>query len=108
MQVYVTELRDDEIENVGFAHLLDLILKLEIFEDAADVGGKSLDVADQVLCDVVGIALQLLEVERRVIVEALTGTGSLIEPCIQIGRASCRDRVWFCVGDGDLTEEAQV
>jgi hypothetical protein len=49
------------------------LVELEVLEDAAHVRREALDVADQVLVDVVGVALQLLEVERRVVVEALAG-----------------------------------
>ena len=73
VQVHVAELGDDEVEDVRLAHLLDLVLELEELEDGADVRREALDVADEVLLDVVGVALELLEVERRVIVEALAG-----------------------------------
>ena len=73
VQVHVAELRDDEVEDVRLAHLLDLVLELEELEDVADVRREALDVADEVLLDVVGVALELLEVERRVVVEALAG-----------------------------------
>ncbi|MBI3179496.1 MAG: hypothetical protein HYZ27_07520, partial [Deltaproteobacteria bacterium] len=53
-------------------HPFDFGFELEVLEDAANVGREALDVADKVLRDVVGVALELLEVERRVVVEALT------------------------------------
>jgi hypothetical protein len=71
VEVDVGELRDHEVEDVRLVHLLDLGLELEVLEDALDVGREALDVADQVLVDVVGVALQLREVERRAVVEAL-------------------------------------
>ena len=73
VQVHVAELGDDEVEDVRLAHPLDLVLELEEVEDVAHVRREALDVADEVLLDVVGVALQLLEVERRVVVEALAG-----------------------------------
>jgi len=73
VQVHVAELGDDEVEDVCLAHLLDLVLELEEIEDGANVGREPLDVADEVLLDVVGITLELLEVERRMVVEALAG-----------------------------------
>ena len=73
VQVHVAELGDDEVEDVRLAHPLDLVLELEEIEDVAHVLREALDVADEVLLDVVGVALQLLEVERRVVVEALAG-----------------------------------
>ena len=61
MQIDVAEFRNDEVEDVRLAHLLDFVIELEEIEDAADVGREALDVADEVLLDVVGVALQLLE-----------------------------------------------
>jgi hypothetical protein len=46
MQVHVAELGHDEVKDVCFAHLLDLVLELEELEDVADVFGEALDVAD--------------------------------------------------------------
>ena len=71
VQVDVAELRDHEVQEVRLAHLLDFGLEIEEFEDVAHVGREALDVADEMLGDVVGIALELLEIERRVVVEAL-------------------------------------
>ena len=73
VQVHVAELGDDEVEDVGLAHPLDFVGELEILEDAADVGGEAVDVAGEVLVDVVGVALELLERERGVVVETLAG-----------------------------------
>jgi hypothetical protein len=63
VQVHVAELGNDEVENVRLAHPLDLILKLEELEDVAHVLREALDVANEVLLDVVGVTLQLLEGE---------------------------------------------
>jgi len=71
VQIHVAELGDDKVEDVRLAHPLDLVLELEVLEDAAHVGREALDAADEVLLDVVGVALQLLEVQRRVAVETL-------------------------------------
>lgn len=73
VQIHVRELRDHEVEDVRLAHLLDLGLELEVLEYPLDVGRKALDVADEVSVDVVRVALELFEVERRVVVEALAG-----------------------------------
>ena len=82
VQIDAAELRDDHVEDVRFAHLLDLGLELEVLdEDAAHVGGEALEVAHQVLGDVVGVALELLEVEGRAVVEALAG--GLVEDAVQ-------------------------
>ena len=56
VQVHVAELRDHEVQDIALLHLLDLGLELEELEDAADVGREALDVADQVLGDMVRIA----------------------------------------------------
>ena len=42
MQVDVAEFRDDEIEDVRLAHLLDFVLKLEEVEDARTLAEKPL------------------------------------------------------------------
>ena len=81
MQVDIGEFRDDEVEDARLAHPLDFILELEEFEDVAHIPREAIDVADEVPLDVVGIALELLEVERGAIVEALAG-GS-VQPQVQ-------------------------
>ena len=81
VQIHVAELGDDKIKDVRLAHLLDFVVELEILEDAADVGGEAIDVAGQVLVDVVGVAFEFLEVERRVVVEALAG--GLVEEVVE-------------------------
>ena len=73
VQVDVAEPGDDEVEDVRLAHPLDLVLELEGFEDLAHVPREAVDVADEVPLDVVGITLELLEVERGAVVEALAG-----------------------------------
>ena len=73
MQVHVAELGDSEIEEVGLAQLLDFVGELEILEDAADVGGEAVDVAGEVLFDVIRVAFELLERQGGVIMETLTG-----------------------------------
>jgi hypothetical protein len=55
VQIDVTELGDDEVEDVRLAHPLDLVLELEEVEEVANVPREALDVADEVLLDVVGI-----------------------------------------------------
>ena len=62
VQVDIAELGDHQEEDVGLAHLFDLIFEFEILKDALHVRGEAFDVADQVLRKVVGIALQLFEV----------------------------------------------
>ena len=43
--------------------ILDLVLKLEKLKNGADVGEKILDVADEMLLNVVGITLQFLKIQ---------------------------------------------
>ena len=73
VQVDIAELPDDEVQDICLAHPLDLVLKLEEIEDVAHVAREALDVDDEMLLDVVGIALELLEIEAGVVVEALAG-----------------------------------
>jgi hypothetical protein len=47
-----------------FASRIFFGVELEEVEDGADVSREPLDVTDKVLRDVVGVALELLEVER--------------------------------------------
>ena len=61
---------NDEVEEVVAGELLDVLRELEPHqEDVADVGGEPLDVLEQVRPDVVRVALELLEVELRDVVE---------------------------------------
>ena len=73
-QIHITELRDDEIEDIRFTHFFDFALELEKIEDSADVGREPFDVTDEMLFDVVRVALQLLERQGRVIVKALASS----------------------------------
>jgi hypothetical protein len=73
MQIGVAEFGDDEIQDVRLAHFFDFTGELEKLEDAADIGGKAVDVAGEVLVNVVRVALELLERELGVIVKPLAG-----------------------------------
>ena len=73
VEVDAAELRDDEVEDVRLAHPLDLVLEIEELEDVACVLRETLDVGDEMPRDVVGIALERLEVEVGAVVEALAG-----------------------------------
>ena len=81
VQVDIAELRDDEVEDVCLAHPLDLVLELEEVEDVAHIPREALDVADEVLLDVVGVTLELLEIEGGVVVKALSG--GIVQPPVQ-------------------------
>jgi len=71
VQINVAEFGNDEIKDIGLAHLFDLVLELEKIEDGADVGRKAFDVADQMLFDMIRVAFQLLESQRRMVVKTL-------------------------------------
>ena len=107
VQVHVAELGDDQVQDVRLPHLLDL----EELEDAAHIGREALDVADEVLLDVVRIALEPFESERRMVVEALSGrlVQQLIQRVVPVLGAHllvpAQDR---CLGRGqDAVEPAQ-
>jgi len=63
MQINFTKFGDNKVKNICLAHLLDLVAKLEIVENAAYIGREAIDVADQVLVYMVWITLQLFERE---------------------------------------------
>jgi hypothetical protein len=65
MEVNIAKFGDDEIQDVRLAHPLDLAGELEKLEDAADIGRKAVDVAGEVLVNVVRVALEFLERERE-------------------------------------------
>ena len=62
-------------------HPLDFVLKLEEVENLTYVFRKAPVVADEVLRDVVWVALQLFKVERRVVVKTLPSCP--IEFCVE-------------------------
>ncbi len=71
MQVYIAELGDDEVEDVRVPHPLDFVFELKELEDVAHILGKDIDIADEMLIDVIGVAPQFFEVERRMVMKAL-------------------------------------
>ena len=73
MKVDVAEARNHELEDVRLPHLLNFSFEFEVLAVPTNVRGEALHLADKVLFDVVGVALQLLEFERRVIVEEMPG-----------------------------------
>ena len=73
VQVDLAELRDDQVQPVGLVELGDVLLEAEVLDDLAGPGGEALDVVGQVGGDVVGIALEFLEVELAGVVERLPG-----------------------------------
>ena len=83
VQVDLGELRDDQEQPVGLVQLGDLLLELEVLEDLPRLRREALDVVRQVLGGLVGIALELLEVELAGVVEASArepGSGSAPAP----------------------------
>ena len=70
VEVDLAELGDNLVEPVRLLQLLDLFLELKALKNLADVLRESVDVISQVPSDIVGIALELGEIELAVIVEA--------------------------------------
>ena len=73
MEVDRGELLRDHVKQARLGQPVDLRLEVELLEDVAHGRGKAVDVRAQVGGDVVLVAHQLLEVERRTVVEALLG-----------------------------------
>ncbi len=73
VQVDVGELLGDQVEQPGLGEPVDLGVELEALEDVAHGGRERLHVGAEVLADVVLVAHQLLQVERRRVVEELAG-----------------------------------
>ena len=73
VEVDVGELFRDEIEQAGLGQPVDLGVKLEALENVAHGGRERLHVGAQVFADVVLVAHELLQVERRGVVEKLAG-----------------------------------
>ena len=71
MQVDVGELADNQVEPVGLVELGDLLLELEVLEYLSGLGRETLDVMRQVLRGLVGLALELLEVQLAGVVEGV-------------------------------------
>ena len=67
------ELLRDEIEQPALGEPVDLRVKVEALEDVAHRRRERLHVGAEVFADVVLIAHQLLQVERRRVVEELAG-----------------------------------
>ena len=86
MEVDVGELLGDEVEQAGLGQLVDLGVKLEALENVAHGRRERLHVGAQVLADVVLVAHELLQVERRGVVEELAGLAQQEGLGIQAGR----------------------
>jgi len=85
MQVDLGELGYHLIQAVGFFEFLDLLVELEALEDLADVFGEAGDVVGQMAADVVGVALELLEVELAVVVKTQRGTVLILCQAVEDG-----------------------
>ena len=72
---------DNEEEDVRFVHPLHFRTEFEVLEYATHVCGKAIDVVCKMTMDVVRVTLQFLEIELRVIVEAVTR--DLVQRAIQ-------------------------
>src|SRR5207302_6019343 len=51
----------------------------------------------------VGYAVLIFYIDARLALVCLTGAPLVVYPLVQIGRASCRERVWMSVGGGAVT-----
>jgi len=71
MEVDVGELFGDEVEQAGLGELLDLGVELEALEDVAHGGRERLQIGAEVFADVILVAHELFQVERRGVVEKL-------------------------------------
>ena len=69
VEVDVGELLRDEVEQPGLGELVDLGVEVEALEDVAGGGRERLDVGPEVLADVVLVARDPLQAERRGVVE---------------------------------------
>ena len=58
--IHIAKFGDDEVENVRLAHLSISFSNLKKDENSADVAGEPVDVADEMLSDVMRVALQVL------------------------------------------------
>ena len=90
VQVDVRELLGDQIEQTGLGEAVDLQVELEALEDVPHRRRKRLDVGAQVLADVVLVAHQLFQVERRGVVEELAADFEEERLGIQAGRLAFR------------------
>ncbi|HLL02270.1 MAG TPA: hypothetical protein VK539_16910 [Myxococcaceae bacterium] len=73
VQVDIGELLGDQVQQVGLLEPVDLGVELEALEDVAHRGREVLHVGAQVLANVVLVAHELLQVERRGVEEELAG-----------------------------------
>ncbi len=73
MQIDLGELLGDQIKQSGLGEAVDLGVEFEALEDVAHGRREGLDIAVEVLADVVLVAHELLHVKGRGVVEALLG-----------------------------------
>ena len=71
MQVNAGKLLGHHVEQAGFGQLVDLGVKLKALKDVAHRRAEGLHVCTQVLTNVVLVAHELLQVQRRGVVEKL-------------------------------------
>lgn len=90
MQVDIGELFGDQVEQPVAMESFNLGVKLEAFEDVADLFRKAVDVREQVFVDMVLVSHQLFEVEGGVIIE--------IVPCLSTEEGFRVDVGFFALG----------
>jgi hypothetical protein len=73
VEVDLAELSDHQKQDVVLAHALDFVGEIEALEDAFYVVRETVDVRREVQVDVVWVAHQLGEAQRRMVVKPLAG-----------------------------------
>ncbi len=72
MQVNVGEFLGDQIQQAGLGELVNLGVELETFKNIAHGGRERLEIRAQVFADVILVAHELFQVERRGVVKQNT------------------------------------
>ena len=85
VEVDVGELLGDEVEQPGFGQPVNLRVKVEALENVAHGGRERLHIRAEVFADVVLVAHQLLQVQRRRVVEELARLAQQERLGIQLG-----------------------
>jgi hypothetical protein len=73
MEVHVFEPLDEHEEEADVLQRLDGIAELEVINDLSHIGGKAVEISDEVLADVLRVFEELLKIERGDIIESVSG-----------------------------------
>src|ERR1051326_2902876 len=95
MQVDLGKPCHDKIEPVCLFQLLNLFLKFKTLENFTDIFRETRDVVGEMTSDVIGVALEPLEVQLTVIMEAkiLAATRNLVQDPVEIAYLPILPRV---------------